>query len=725
MTALKCTFIVQSAKKTHTSEDNRDTKMVCCDTICTNYFITFNLKEKIEKFLTVNASNIKCTRSNDNIIRDIFDGEVYKELSKTGFDPEKDLTFNFSLDGAPLSKSSTLQAWPIFITINEIDLKFRFKNIFTAGFWISSSQMTNDLNIKNLLTVFVNKMKILQNTGYSSCNYCEIHGIYESNAVRFPYGNNVQLRTKKEWQKCARIAMNTNKAAKGIKGCSPLTDLQGFNIIWGAPPDYMHIILLGVMKTLFELYFTNTGNPWYIGSPKQRSLLDKKLFEMKVPNYINRKPRSVSKWKFWKATEFGNFLYYYIFILENVLPVEYYNHILHLRAGLMLLLKRAVAKDDVIKANEHFHNFVCYFEILFGVQYSTFNIHMLLHLSQSVKKCGPLWGFSAFPFENNLRIFRTLITGSKIPTKQVVKKVKVIQFLNMISHENINKEVLKFCEINYNVGYSISKLDRPLKVGKPLEVTFPWDNYTEGEALAIQSLNISNKIILYGNIKFSHFTVDTKNNNTLFLVDGKVGRVTKIFKNSESLYLLFQEYKVAMDYSGTIWKLINTTPANSNEECLKEDDQANLEKYERSIYEGHNFISWGSDGDGEVYLPKRKVNPLQETKIKEKEIIFGSISFPEKPFLTISRRPKHSLFVKDLVSLLWSEEDLSQRSLTGKKHYNSKEIKQPLTPEKRFAIEEAFKDRLKKQQYHDATIALELKLVNRYIAEKINDVKEV
>ncbi|RXG61886.1 BEN domain-containing protein 5 [Armadillidium vulgare] len=116
--------------------------------------------------------------------------------------------------------------------------------------------------------------------------------------------------------------------------------------------------------------------------------------------------------------------------------------------------------------------------------------------------------------------------------------------------------------------------------------------------------------------------------------------------------------------------------------------------------------------------------PSSRNKNKGNEIIFGSISFPEKPFLTISRRPKNSLFVKDLVSLLWSDEDLSQRSLTGKKHYNSKEIKQPLTPEKRFAIEEAFKDRLKKQQYHDAMIALELKLVNRYIAEKINDVKK-
>ncbi|KAB7501345.1 BEN domain-containing protein 5 [Armadillidium nasatum] len=126
----------------------------------------------------------------------------------------------------------------------------------------------------------------------------------------------------------------------------------------------------------------------------------------------------------------------------------------------------------------------------------------------------------------------------------------------------------------------------------------------------------------------------------------------------------------------------------------------------------------------EALLKTMLEEPSSRSKNKEKKIIFGSISFPEKPFLTISRRPKNSLFVKDLVSLLWSDEDLSQRSLTGKKHYNSKEIKQPLTPEKRFAIEEAFKDRLKKQQHHDATIALELKLVNRYIAEKINDVRK-
>ncbi|RXG57672.1 hypothetical protein Avbf_15492 [Armadillidium vulgare] len=119
------------------------------------------------------------------------------------------------------------------------------------------------------------------------------------------------------------------------------------------------------------------------------------------------------------------------------------------------------------------------------------------------------------------------------------------------------------------------------------------------------------------------------------------------------------------------------------------------------------FITFNMKEKIEKFLTVNN-EPSSRNKNKEKEIIFGSISFPEKPFLTISRRPKHN-------------EDLSQRSLPGKKYYNSKEIKQPLTPEKRFAIEEAFKDRLKKQQYHDATIAVELKLVNRYIAEKIND----
>ncbi|RXG54799.1 hypothetical protein Avbf_16219 [Armadillidium vulgare] len=245
---------------------------------------------------------------------------------------------------------------------------------------------------------------------------------------------------------------------------------------------------------------------------------------------------------------------------------------------------------------------------------------------------------------------------------------------------------------------------------------------------------------------------------------------------------------------------------------VPEDDQANLEKYERSIYEGtilylgaseesfskekqlpvsifylespsetelddpsSKILSMGNalpqaktidllqtmkknltqtskissdseySSDGEVYLPKRKVyeyenkiinqkkkiktlqneigKPSSRNKNKGNEIIldqFPSLKNHSLQFLG----GRNTVFVKDLVSLLWSDEDLSQRSLPGKKYYNSKEIKQPLTPEKRFAIEEAFKDRLKKQQYHDATIALELKLNKNIPREEEKDLSE-
>ncbi|RXG51063.1 hypothetical protein Avbf_16038, partial [Armadillidium vulgare] len=133
-------FYCAKCRNTHTSEDNRDTKMVCCDTICTNYFITFDMKEKIEKFLTVNASNIKCTRSNDNIIRDIFDGVTYKNDK--------------------ITKISRI--FPLYCVA--------------------------DAPAKAKILNFIN------HSGYYSCNYCEIHGIYESNAVRFPYGSTIGLR---------------------------------------------------------------------------------------------------------------------------------------------------------------------------------------------------------------------------------------------------------------------------------------------------------------------------------------------------------------------------------------------------------------------------------------------------------------------------------------------------------------------------------------------------
>lgn len=42
---------------------------------------------------------------------------------------------------------------------------------------------------------------------------------------------------------------------KGVKGLSPLLAITEFDIIRGCPVDYMHSVLLGVVKHLFKLWF--------------------------------------------------------------------------------------------------------------------------------------------------------------------------------------------------------------------------------------------------------------------------------------------------------------------------------------------------------------------------------------------------------------------------------------------------------------------------------------
>lgn len=51
----------------------------------------------------------------------------------------------------------------------------------------------------------------------------------------------------------------------GVKGYSVLHLVKSFDIIDGNPIDYMHCVLLGVVKKLFNLWFESTHHhcEWY------------------------------------------------------------------------------------------------------------------------------------------------------------------------------------------------------------------------------------------------------------------------------------------------------------------------------------------------------------------------------------------------------------------------------------------------------------------------------
>ena len=106
-------------------------------------------------------------------------------------------------------------------------------------------------------------------------------------------------RTHEETIRFAKEAqahlLNTGKETSvfGIKGMTWSYFFPKFNAIKGVAIDYMHCILLVVMKMLMTLWFDSAYKmmPWYTGS--NIKAIDDKVQNFKLPNIITRLPRSI------------------------------------------------------------------------------------------------------------------------------------------------------------------------------------------------------------------------------------------------------------------------------------------------------------------------------------------------------------------------------------------------------------------------------------------------
>ena len=81
--------------------------------------------------------------------------------------------------------------------------------------------------------------------------------------------------------------------------------LQHYDIIQGTAIDYMHCILLGVMKLLLSLWFgsKHKRRAFYIRT--HRDLIDKCIKEIRAPLVISHIPRTIGqRFKYFKALEY-------------------------------------------------------------------------------------------------------------------------------------------------------------------------------------------------------------------------------------------------------------------------------------------------------------------------------------------------------------------------------------------------------------------------------------
>nr|XP_054769803.1 uncharacterized protein LOC129277674 [Lytechinus pictus] len=563
-----------------------------------NFFVTTDLKlqvralferSDISPHLQYRSSRHKVAQDN---IEDIYDGEFYRNMMKDGepLSDNNNFSYTFNSDGFPCFKSSKYSLWPIYIMINELPPRLRTKNLILAGVWFSKCEpkmeiflekFTQEANKLSEEGVFWKEGNVLRHSrlfgicccadaparssmqnrmrfnGYYGCGLCYHPGKAIDRVVKYPidvcdYNN----RSDEEMLQDMTQALEDGRTVRGIKGPSPLINLSYFPICWGFPIDYMHCLLLGVVKQLSELWFASpAASDFYIGSKKMIKTIDQRLKPIKPPSFVARATRPISERKFWKASEwFMWLLFYSVPCLKGILPTQYFNHLILLVEATFILLQKSLSIDELEQSDILLLSFVCRFQILYGAAAMTYNVHSLTHLSKCVSLWGPMWTHSCFAFEAANHQVKRQLHGNRGVIMQAVRKFLLMQTLPLyIEHPAISPRVKIFCERMFNKRGKKANLDdvfenvNILGCGKTKICTVE-----ECDALTALGHRIDQNTPVLSYSRFSKngmmFCIEgyragmlaTRNNEFFLLPDDKVGKLLQIYLLNNHCVLLFK-----------------------------------------------------------------------------------------------------------------------------------------------------------------------------------------
>ena len=166
---------------------------------------------------------------------------------------------------------------------------------------------TCDLPAKAML---LNK---ISHNGFYSCAKClqpgktTRSGKGSGHVHTFPYFLRSCRSTKNHQnsrKRSAKDALAEEAFVNGIRGPgSCIMSLPHFDICRGTGIDYMHCVLLNVVRQLLTLWFDPSFSSEMWSRSRQVGIVDYRLESIKPPSLITRVTRAVSKRKFWKASE--------------------------------------------------------------------------------------------------------------------------------------------------------------------------------------------------------------------------------------------------------------------------------------------------------------------------------------------------------------------------------------------------------------------------------------
>ncbi|CAH2108831.1 unnamed protein product [Euphydryas editha] len=187
------------------------------------------------------------------------------------------------------------------------------------------------------------------------------------------------------------------------------------------------------------------------------------------PQSFNRLPRPITDFKYYKASEFYNWiLFYSLPSLTDFLPDKYMQHLMLLVMALYDLLQdQILIQPDLERAQNFLNLFVEQIPILYSDREMTYNSHQLKHLGLCVRRWGPLRSTSAFPWENQNGYIAQSVYGTKNIGQEIVNNLKIIQGVQMLkckieetNHNAQARELQNYFLLGNPINYEVHENDR-------------------------------------------------------------------------------------------------------------------------------------------------------------------------------------------------------------------------------------------------------------------------
>ncbi|KAL7295964.1 hypothetical protein TKK_0003487 [Trichogramma kaykai] len=440
-----------------------------------SFFVEYNLKQVIKNaFETRNLKHFidrqKENVCDDNYIQDFSSGSEYKKIQEKNLQPY-DLTLLWNTDGAPVSKSSKGEIWPIQVQLLDVPPNNRRSFQFICGIYYSTDKKPNMNSFLKPFSIILNDLyengvdwydkttnttrnskiiapiatldcparaavqNLMQFNGEFGCSFCEAPGqtfMLDTGGHKRVYpvlDEEHPLRTKEKMIRQAKIAMDYNlQHFRGVKGPTIAATLPCFDVAKGFVPDYMHAVLSGVVTMMTNLWFETKNNekPYYINNTGKKRL-DNLIQNITPPDYIARCPRTMKFKNYFKASEMRDFLLcYYPALLDNILPKVYYQNFLLLSYGMRILLQTKIPVVQIQLVKFLFDLFSREFQSLYKIENCSFNVHQLSHLVDCVVQWGPPWVWSCFTFEDANGYFKKLNHGPNKIDMEIMNTIKMI-----------------------------------------------------------------------------------------------------------------------------------------------------------------------------------------------------------------------------------------------------------------------------------------------------------